>query len=90
MDHGEVPAPVGSDESVRGPGDTQPSSFSGDMGYVDCSDTKWTMAPEPWTDFDIIDPTKDPDTDSADGVLVLNALLVPNELTSVGTLKSRF
>ena len=73
-----------------GPGDSQPSSFGGDMGYVDCSDIKWTMVAEPWTDFDIIDPTKDPGTDSADGVLVLNAEFTPNELTSVGTLKSRF
>ena len=73
-----------------GPGDSQPSTFNGAMGYIDCSDAKFTMVPEPWVDFNIIDPTADPNTDTADGVVVLNADFTPNEVTSVGTLKSRF
>ena len=66
------------------------SSFDGTMGFVDCSDIAHILTPEPWPAGTNIDPTKDVDTDTADGVAVLNADLVPNEVTSMGTLKSRF
>ena len=77
--------------SMRGlqPGDSQPSSFGGDMGYVDCVDAKHALAGEPWADFDIYDPTWRPDIDSADGVLVLNPEVAVRK-SSIGMLKALY
>jgi hypothetical protein len=86
---GDIPTDVVLKLRALGPGDGF-SSFDGTMGYVDCTEGQHILMPEPWVDFDSHDPTQDPNTDSADGVVVLNADLIPNEFTSVGSLKARF
>lgn len=73
-----------------GPGDTRPTSFGGEPGYVDCVSIKHVLSLEPWTDFGTHDPTKAPGVESADGVAVLNADLIPNEGSTMGSLKARF
>jgi hypothetical protein len=75
-----------------GPGDSWPSSFGGDLGYVDCSDTKWVLTPEPWDDSSDVDPTRISGLDSTDGILVINpeGISVPAVVSSRGALKSRF
>ena len=93
--YGQFQGSVGNDFIVVprgfGPGDTQPSSFDGDMGYVDSSDVKVKLAGEPWPGDVGIDPTKGPTAvASGDGVCVLNALATPNEATSMTSLKARF
>lgn len=78
--------------SIRGlqPGDSFPSSFGGEIGYITPTDENVVLAPLPWVDGDIIEPTDDPNTDSSDGVCVLNAQVLPNEVESVSSLKARF
>jgi hypothetical protein len=94
VQYGDFGGDIGNDVvlSLRGfgPGDTQPSTFDGEPGYVDCALLTHVLVPEPWEDFETHDPTKDPNTDSADGVLVLNADIIPTDSTSVGELKARF
>jgi hypothetical protein len=94
VQYGDFGGVVGADVvlSIRGfqPGDSQPSSFGGQMGYITPTDDGIVLAPAPWTDGDVIDPTKDPNVDSADGVCVLNAVALPNETESVSSLKARF
>ncbi|RKZ13517.1 hypothetical protein DRQ53_13200 [bacterium] len=94
INYGDFAGEIGTDVIIqlRGfqPGDTRPSSFGGEPGFVTCAKIKTVLALEPWVDGDIIDPTKLPSIDSSDGVCVLNALLVPNEAASVGSLKARF
>ena len=80
---------------IRGfqPGDSQPSSFLGGMGYIDTTSAKHGLLPEPWPGIDQtnIDPTKGPNgVASGDGVCVLNADSTPNESVSVTSLKARF
>jgi hypothetical protein len=72
------------------PGDTRPSTFNGEPGFVDCAEGKFPLSLEPWVDFDIIDPTKLVTVDSADGVMAINSDVIPNEVSSMGSLKSRF
>jgi hypothetical protein len=78
--------------SLRGleAGDSFPSSFGGEIGYITSTDENVVLAPLPWVDGDIIEPTDDPNTDSSDGVCVLNAQVLPNEVESVSSLKARF
>jgi hypothetical protein len=93
--YGDYQGVLGNDVivKVRGlqPGDSQPSTFDGQCGYSTCDNQPKILALEPWpASLDYIDPTKDIDTDSADGVCVLNALIVPNETSSIGQMKARF
>jgi hypothetical protein len=94
INYGDFGGVIGSDVvlQIRGfePGDSQPSSFNGQMGYITPTDDGIVLSPAPWTDGDIIDPTKDANVDSADGVCVLNAVALPNETESVSSLKARF
>ena len=75
-----------------GPGDSWPSTFDGDMGYVDCDYSKFVLTPEPWDDSSNVDPTRIAGLESTDGILVLNpeGLSVPAAVKSMGTLKSQF
>jgi hypothetical protein len=77
--------------SLRGfvAADSRPSNFNGEMGYIDCLDGKHVLAPEPWNDFDVLDPTRLPEVDSADGVMMLNGDIATGD-SSIGILKSRF
>ena len=68
-------------------GGDPPSSFGGEPGYVDCNNVKVTLTKKPW-DLPGYDPTKV--VESADGVCVLNADVIPNATTSMGVVKSRF
>ena len=94
VNYGDFGGVIGSDVvlKIRGfqPGDSKPSSFNGQMGYITPTDDGIVLAPAPWTDGDIIDPTKDPNVDSADGVCVLNANALPNDTDSISSLKARF
>ncbi len=93
VQYGDFGSAIGADVvlSIRGfgDGDSQPSGFGGEMGYVDCLDGKHVLAPEPWDDFDLFDPTRLPEVDSADGVVVLNGE-TPVGKSSIGILKAQF
>jgi hypothetical protein len=95
VQYGDFSGLIGNDVilQIRGfqPGDSQGSTFGGEMGYIDCNDTGHLLSPEPWPSDTNIDPTKGPNgVASGDGVCVLNADTVPNELDSVSSLKARF
>jgi hypothetical protein len=71
-------------------GDTQPSTFGGRMGWIDGSDGKFFIDPEPWPDGQPgnIDPAKLPDGGA--GACVLNADTVPTDSETMSSLKTRF
>jgi hypothetical protein len=72
-------------------GDTRPSSFNGEPGYVDCTDLKHPFTLEAWDFGTGYDPTKLPTVDSADGAAVLNPQPdIPTAAESISTLKGRF
>lgn len=99
LNYGEFAGTVGPDTilQIRGfqPGDSQPSTFGGEMGYIDCTPAPngvgYILTGEPWPAGTNIDPTKGPSgVPSGDGVCVINADSVPNEVDSVSSLKGRF
>jgi hypothetical protein len=95
LQYGEFGGTVGPDTimTIRGlqPGDSVPSTFGGEIGYIDPSDVGHIIDPAPWPHFDIIDPTKGPDPHpTGDGVCVINGDAVDNEMDSISSLKARF
>jgi hypothetical protein len=72
------------------PPDSRPSSFEGEMGWVDRNDEKFFLDSEPWPDGLVgnIDPLKLPNGGA--GLCVLNADAVPTDANSMSSLKSRF
>ena len=89
--YGDFSGSIGADVvmSLRGlqPGDSQPSTFGGELGFVDCVDGPWLAtlggADGGFTGSQVVFP---------DGGLVLNPtpLVVPTVDNSVGQLKARF
>ena len=83
------PVPVDTVLRLRGlqPGDSQPSSFNGQLGYVDCTDVKFTAAlggtDGGITGSGIIFP-------DGGGVINGTPLVVDNDAGSMGQLKARF
>lgn len=75
-----------------GPGDSVPSTFSGQMGYVDCMIQGRVLEPAPWEPVAGFDPLLLPEVTSSDGILVLNPVnnKVAAATASMSTLKSRF
>jgi hypothetical protein len=69
-----------------GPGDSRPSSFNGDMGYIDPLDGKHVLTSEPWSEFGMSNTTE------LAGAVVLNPtwLPVPSGVASMSALKARF
>ena len=93
ISYGDFGLAIGQDVvlGVRGfgPGDSQPSSFGGEPGYLDCDETPHVLTGKPW-DVAGQDPTRLPGVDSADGVVVLKAVAIPTSPNSISTLKSRY
>lgn len=74
------------------PGDTMPSTFDGQMGYVSDDEDARVLTGEPWDMASGLDPTLIPGVESTNGMMVLNpaGISVAGEFSSVSTLKSRF
>lgn len=83
------PVPVDTVLRLRGlqPGDSQPSSFNGQLGYVDCTDVKFTATlggtDGGITGSGVIFP-------DGGGVINGTPLVVDNDAGSMGQLKARF
>ena len=75
--------------SLRGfqPGDSQPSSFNGELGFVDCSDVKFPV-PMGGTDGGVTGSG----VEFPDGGMVIQGtpLVVPTDAGTMGQLKARF
>lgn len=73
---------------VRGfeTGDSQPSSFYGSPGYVDCQIVQHVLAREAWSEY------MHPDNPTLAGAVVINPSNIPvgGEVTSLGLLKAAF
>jgi len=68
------------------PGDSFPSSFQGEMGYIDILEAKRVLTPVPWSEYGMpVDP-------ALAGGIILNPTMDPvdNEIGSVGALKARY
>lgn len=75
------------------PGDSKPSTFDGQPGYVTCESYEArVLTGVEWDDSSGIDPMLIPGVESTDGIVVLNpvGISVAGEFTSVGAIKSRF
>lgn len=80
--------------SPLGPDDPTFSNCFDTMCYGGCPEEylRHPLAPAPWVDYGIIDPTWIPGVENSDGVLVLNpdAIAVGGAASSMGTLKARY
>lgn len=69
-----------------GPGDSRPSSFLGEMGYIDAADDKVVLTPEVWSEYGL------PDNENLEGAVVLNPNWMPiaADTGSVSAFKTRY